>query len=314
MIRFPDYIKPIYIDKPICVVAQKLDDVDISYLMHTVNFYGGNSFLYDPYLSFSKFSSNQVIFLDKYDEFLIQDFLEWSIDIICVGDFDEITQRDMYNKGITSYWDTNSITFNQIVSCFGLQYKIQPMIHCLIWTNETVSLRILQSILEKFGVNVFPASQAELSLFKLSETDFDLVIVDWDHAGLDILLIMEEFKTIKQKKKFFPTVLGIKDFQNLNLYRDLSAGIKEFSPALFSVQEMIHLLIQSVPFQFSVLDNRNIYHKDDPILFRKSTDRYSKQFNLQFDYPQNLFPEINTIEKNFYLNQIKRQFEWLTKL
>ncbi|HNI25074.1 MAG TPA: hypothetical protein PLJ29_01860, partial [Leptospiraceae bacterium] len=103
----------------------------------------------------------------------------------------------------------------------------------------------------------------------------------------------------------FPIVLGIKDFNRMNLFKDLSAGIKDFSKVLFNAREILQVLLHSFPVEepFNASD-----YEDFPVI-------QSDQNGLYLDYKKEnseFRKQIHTLEKKYQSLIFARQFEWLS--
>ena len=65
-------------------------------------------------------------------------------------------------------------------------------------------------------------------LLQALEKIFNLLILDWDTTGIEVIRLLREFRNIKSTLNYFPRVIGIKDFSKMNIFQDPTMGIKDF--------------------------------------------------------------------------------------
>ena len=116
-------------------------------------------------------------------------------------------------------------------------------------------------------------------------------------------------KKLKEFNKKFPIIIGIKDFDKPNIFKDLSAGIRDFSPVLFNKTEVWELFTRSLPLE----EESPIVslETESPMLKKKDT-RDGLIISLDYLKESRIlrsenFASWNELDKMSF----RRQFEWV---
>jgi CheY-like chemotaxis protein len=270
----------------------------------------GEIVYYDKAFSMESLKRNQILFIDSYENSLLIELLTWSIQVQVVGRMQPSEKIKADNAGLVSYWDLEKDSIQTLGR--GIFQNIQSPfpIDSLVWTDHKKFNHRMKSLLDRFSIDEVVTNHPDAALIALKEQKFDLLILDWDTCGLEPIKILKEFRQIKSQRHYFPKVIGIKDFTKMNLFKDLSLGIKDFCPVLFNYTEVIELLSDSLPVGREEVIGLT-YIQDKPYL---KLNRGKDFFNLQFIYPEDKeFKKekyiLSDAELGFHI--FKKQFLWL---
>lgn len=172
---------------------------------------------------------------------LAKELLDWSIEPLLYGSFSAEEKEGFLKEGVSLLWD------RPITELFQMPIFMMKQSSCF-WTICTSHPKVdkhLGLILKSFGQLVSIEGEPEQLISRLRTSPVNLAVLDWDQKQLELQSKIPILKKIKQEKEIL--FLGIKDFEKDHLYRDLAYGISEVSPSLFSITEIIELIVRSLP-------------------------------------------------------------------
>ncbi|MCX8000537.1 MAG: hypothetical protein N3A69_16560 [Leptospiraceae bacterium] len=257
----------------------------------------------EPYLH-----PNQILLTSEFSEYSLKMGYEWSLPVSIVGRLEEKERDFILNKIVVSFWDADKISMPYFLPVLGKTWE-QKEVQVLLWSQNFIFSKILQSIFRFFPIQFTLTENPSFALHAIQQNDYDLIILDWDKAGLEIIQIIRELRILKTHKTL-PQILGIKDFNKMHIFKDLSAGIKEFCAVLFSESEIIELFLKSFPLKENIYTY--IEEKEFPIL------RYVKKsmstLTIQLDYSKET--RILELRNSLTWTEIERllfreQFLWI---
>lgn len=263
--------------------------------------------------SIPSLQKNEVLFVDNFDRVALNDFFNWSIHVQVIGRLSYEEKRAASISGLTSFWNLDKYSIQSMAGGYFKRTEEICPIHALIWTDNKNYNHKLKSILRSFSITEITTNNSDFAFQTLKEKYFDLLILDWDTTGIEIIRLLREFKNIKSNLNYFPRVIGIKDFSKMNIFQDLTMGIKDFCPILFSASEVMELLVDSLPIGREELNGVTL-SLDKPFL---TLNKGRANNQLVFIYPEDRdFRKEKYIlsEEELNLHMFKRQFEWLRDL
>lgn len=303
----------IFDETSLAVVVANCSEEEKIFLKSYLGLIKGRIVHWSREFSFPTLKKKDVLWIDSFDRFALSECVNWSIEVQVIGRLTYEEKRAASISGVTSFWNLEKYSIQSMTSgYFQKADEIYP-IHALIWTDNKNFNHKLKSILHSFSVNEIATNNSDYAFSALREKYFDLLILDWDTTGIEIIRLLREFRNIKSTLNYFPRVIGIKDFSKMNIFQDLSMGIKDFCPVLFSQAEVLDLLVDSFPIGRDDLIGNNVA-LDKPFLKLYK----GKNFNqLIFIYPEDKdFKKEKYIlsEEELNLHIFKRQYEWLKDL
>ena len=255
----------------------------------------------------------EILFVESFDRLALSEFVNWSIQVQVIGRLSYEEKRSASISGITSYWNLDKYSIQSMSSGFFKRTEeIYPM-QALVWTDNKNFNHKIKSVLRSFSINEITTNNTDYALQALREKYFDLLILDWDTTGIEVIRLLREFRNIKSTLNYFPRVIGIKDFSKMNIFQDLTMGIKDFCPILFSQAEVMELLVDSLPIGRDELIGSTV-SLDKPFL---KLYKGKNENRIIFIYPEDKdFKKEKYIlsDEELNLHIFKRQFEWLRDL
>jgi CheY-like chemotaxis protein len=273
----------------------------------------GEVLYYENDSSYSSLEKNQVLVFDSYDTEILQELQKWSIQVQVIGRLSRNEKISAANSGLVSFWNLENDSIQILAKGIFQNIQSPTPIDAIVWTDNTLFNHRMKSLLERFTIDEVVTNNPNVALIALKEQKFDLLILDWDGCGLEPIQVIREFRNIKSNRKFFPKVIGIKDFSKMNLFKDLSIGIKDFCPVLFHPNEVIELLSDSLPIGREDISG-SVIKQDKPYL---QLNQGRDLFQLQFIYPDDReFKKEKYIlsEAELGFQIFKKQFLWLSEI
>ena len=304
---------PLYQDSNLAVIAVNCTVEEKNFLLASLALEKVSIVIWSKGFFIPSLKPKEVLFLDSFDRSALNELLSWSIQVQVIGRLSYEEKRSASISGLTSFWNLDKYSIQSMVSGFFKRVDEIYPIHALVWTDNKIFNHKLKSVLRSFSVNEITTNNSDYAFQALREKYFDLLILDWDTTGIEVIRLLREFKNIKSSLNYFPRVIGIKDFTKMNIFQDLMMGIKDFCPVLFSSAEVMDLLVDSLPIGRDELEGSNIL-LDKPYL-KLFKGKVTNQ--LIFVYPEEKgFKKEKYIlsEEEMNLHIFKRQFEWLKDL
>ena len=295
--------------EPIAIITNKLYDNEWDFLQFAL-FSSGlkilfwNSFEGTPYLE-----KGQVLLINGFSETTIKTLRDWSIDVSIVGRLEDEHLQFLDSTDVISFWNLDKYSLKTCISHISARSIANEEPNVLLWTGSERLNSVLLSLFRFYSIHVLNANNPELALYTLDEKEYDLLVLDWDYSGLDVLVLIREMKKLKELNKKFPIIIGIKDFDKPNIFKDLSAGIRDFSPVLFNKTEVWELFTRSLPLE----EESPIVslETESPMLKKKDT-RDGLIISLDYLKESRIlrsenFASWNELDKMSF----RRQFEWV---
>ncbi|MBP7280563.1 MAG: hypothetical protein KBA66_03235 [Leptospiraceae bacterium] len=301
---------PIYEETNLAVMAVNCTLEEKKFILASLELEKVKIIFWSREFSIPSLQKKEVIFVDSFDRSALNEFLNWSLQVQLIGRLSYEEKRAASISGLTSFWNLDKYSIQSMTSGFFKRTEEIYPIHALIWTDNKNFNHKIKSILKSFSITEVTTNNSDYAFQALKEKYFDLLILDWDTTGIEVIRLLREFKNIKSTLNYFPRVIGIKDFSRMNIFQDLTMGIKDFCPVLFSSAEVIELLVDSLPIGRDELNGLTVSF-DKPFL-----KLYKGKVNNQLIF---IYPEDKEFKKEKYilseeeisLQIFKRQFEWL---
>ncbi|HMV42464.1 MAG TPA: hypothetical protein PK079_03005 [Leptospiraceae bacterium] len=306
-------MESIFKDRHLAVIVANCTEEEKRFLKSCIDLQKGKVINWSKDFSFPTLNKNEILWIDGFDRTSLSECVNWSIQIQIIGRLTYEEKRASSISGVTSFWNLDQYSIESMASgYFKKTEEIYP-IHALIWTDNKNFNHKLKSIFHSFSVNEITTNNSDYAFSALREKYFDLLVLDWDTTGIEIIRLLREFKNIRTSTNHFPRVLGIKDFTKMNIFQDLSMGIKDFCPVLFSQAEVLDILVDSLPIGRDELTGTSVTIDKPYLKLHKG-----KNINqLIFIYPEDKdFKREKYIlsEEEMNLHIFKRQYEWLKDL
>ena len=304
---------PLYEESNLAVMAVNYTEEEKEFIFACLNLEKVKTIFWSREFSIPTLKKSEVVLVESFDRLALSEFVNWSIQVQIIGRLSYEEKRAASISGITSFWNLDQYSIQSMsIGFFKRTEEIYP-IHALVWTDNKNFNHKIKSVLRSFSVNEMTTNNTDYAFQALREKYFDLLILDWDTAGIEVIRLLREFRNIKSTLNYFPRVVGIKDFTKMNIFQDLTMGIKDFCPILFSNAEVMELLVDSLPIGRDELVGKTVV-MDKPFL-----KLYKGKNNNQLIF---IYPDDKEFKKEKYilseeemnLHIFKRQFEWLKDL
>ncbi len=294
---------------PFAIITNNLYDAEWEFLQYAIRSNGNTILYWNNFEGMPSLDKGQILLINGFSESAINLIRDWAIDLSVVGRLSD-SQLDFLNTTDTiSFWNLDKYSLKSCISYIGNRSipDVDPKI--LLWTGSDRLNSLLLSLFRFYSLNATNANSPELALYTLDEKDYDILVLDWDYNGMDISHLIRELRIIKNYKTSFPVIVGIKDFDKPNIFKDLSIGIRDFCPVLFNKDEVWTLFKNSLPIE----EESPIVSLDleSPILKRKNpleggsiTLEYLKENRI---LKSDTYASWKELEKMGF----GRQFEWV---
>jgi hypothetical protein len=297
---------------PSAVVCNGLSKQEIEFLQFVLRTNGQELLFWDNLYGSPYLENHQVIFQDSFKTYSIKTLKDWAVEITVVGRLTMDERKFLFDNNIVSFWNLEKYPI-QLLASFMLRRfvsDLKPI--CLMWTGDEKFNEMLSYILRSFSIDSIRSTKAEFALSALKENSYDFLVIDWDYGGIDTTKLIRELRILKTEINNFPISIGIKDFDKMDIFKDLSNGIKEFCSVLFSKKEVIELFLRSIPLSSKELFSKEA--REVPLLFLGKTNTGKNALILDYER-ENQMSRMNAIQSSNQIDSIifKRQFEWLSE-
>lgn len=298
----------LYSKYPFVIIAKGLEPPEwdlLNYYLRTQNveIYYWERGRPEPYLH-----PNQILLTSEFSEHSLKMSYEWALPLSVIGRLSENETEFMFSKFVTSFWNVEKISIPYFLPLVGKTWE-QKEIQVLLWSSNFLLAKVLQSMFRFFSIKFIFTENPQFAVQSILQNEYNLIILDWDNANLEILQVIRELKNLKLQKRSLPPILGIKDFNKMHIFKDLSSGIKEFCSVLFNEREVIELFLRSFPLS-EKSSSSYLDEKEFPIL-RYAPKSYSSLY-LDYKKDSRLWELKNSWTwKEIEQNLFKEQFQWI---
>ena len=295
--------------QPFAIITNNLYDAEWEFLQYALRSSGNTILYWNNFEGIPSLDKGQILLINGFSESAINLIRDWAIDLSVVGRLSEIELEFLNTTDTISFWNLEKYSLKSCISYVANRCIPDTSLKILLWTGSDRLNSLLLSLFRFYSLNATNANSPELALYTLDEKDYDILVLDWDYNGMDILLLIRELRIIKNFKSNFPVIVGIKDFDKPNIFKDLSMGIRDFCPVLFNKEEVWNLFKNSLPIE----EESPIVSLDmeSPILKRKNplegdsiTLEYLKENRI---LKSDNYASWNELEKMGF----GRQFDWV---
>ncbi len=295
--------------QPFAIITNNLYDAEWEFLQYALRSSGNTLLYWNNFEGIPSLDKGQILLINGFSESAINLIRDWAIDLSVVGRLSEIELEFLNTTDTISFWNLEKYSLKSCISYVANRCIPDTSLKILLWTGSDRLNSLLLSLFRFYSLNATNANSPELALYTLDEKDYDILVLDWDYNGMDILLLIRELRIIKNYKSNFPVIVGIKDFDKPNIFKDLSMGIRDFCPVLFNKEEVWNLFKNSLPIE----EESPIVSLDmeSPILKRKNplegdsiTLEYLKENRI---LKSDNYASWNELEKMGF----GRQFDWV---
>ncbi|TGL56652.1 hypothetical protein EHQ58_15750 [Leptospira ognonensis] len=237
----------------------------------------------------------------KVSPSLAGELLEWSIEPLLYGSFSSSEKEGYIKEGVSLLWD------RPITELFQMPIFMMKQSSCFwsICTSHPKVDKHLGLILKSFGQLVSIEGEPDQLISRLRTSPINLVILDWDQKQLELQSKIPILRKLKEEKEIL--FLGIKNFEKDHLYRDLAYGISDVSPSLFSITEIVELIVRSLPV-----------HPPNSQTLRKRTSIRKLVFEFQekikptrYKFIDSYLEEGNDSREQIEIKNLVLVFQWL---
>ncbi|MCB1177767.1 MAG: hypothetical protein KDK36_09330 [Leptospiraceae bacterium] len=305
-------LENIFVNKPHCILLHNLDSKERDLLEFSLMSLDANIVKWDPAYGSTVFHPGEVV-LAPFSDGSIGTWKDWSLPTSIIGRLSEDDRTFTLKNSISSFWDLEKEDLNFYLPYIGKFYNSHPR-KVLIWTENHLFNEILKSMFPFLNFSCIATGNPEYALNVLNENKFDLIFLDWDYSGMEPMVLIKELKKIKETRgERLPEIIGIKDFNKMNIFKDLSSGLRDFCAVLFSYQEAIELLIRSFPIE-QPPKIQSYMDTELPILMPGSLNDSNGRVFLEYKKENKISTLKNSSSvKEFKSLCFKMQFEWLVE-
>jgi CheY-like chemotaxis protein len=302
-------LEPIFKSKSFCLILSNLQSAEKKLLEFSLESEGADVQYWDPYFGNPSFNPGQI-FLTNYSKYCLHTWKEWAIPTSIIGRLSEEEKSRAREAYLTSFWDLEKNSLSFYLPYINNQYISTPRT-ALIWTEDKSFNETLRSMLSFFQIQCIIASGSEYAIASLKSNRYDLVFLDWDNCGMEPLILIREFRKMRQLMQYLPEFIGIKDFNKMNIFKDLTSGIREFCSVLFTPKEVIELLLRSLPLE-SNHTPQSYMDTELPVLLPSTLKEPNGKLYLDYK-KENRLASLKTQHsiQEFKILSYKSQFDWL---
>ncbi|MDX1960394.1 MAG: hypothetical protein SFU98_17620 [Leptospiraceae bacterium] len=301
---------PLNENKAQAIVCENLSKEEFHFIENSLRIRNLEVLLWENLYGFPELHPNQVIVLNRFATNSIQVLSDWSVETSIVGRLDENKTQELKNSPIVSFWNLEKNNIEQISPYILKKIAWEESPELISWTEDLSLNERIRKITKYFSCDAISTSNHDYALLALKENHFDILVLDWDYSGMEIAKLIRELRIIKTEKDDFPLVLGIKDFDKMDIFKNLSSGMREFSSVLFNKTEVLSTLLQSFPIYEK---KQTEFDTEEIPLIQKSMDRSGKNI-YQLDYEkENSISRKSKLFSNLEIDLFlfKTQFLWL---
>jgi len=182
--------------------------------------------------------TNFPIFSDGSPE-LARALKEFGKEVLLFGNWKEEEMKEYHEAGVVFHWGWGG---DSLFLLPLFPFKSQDW-SWVISSLDPIFDRNMNALLECCGHRVICEPHWKVLPKAIAQERVDLLVLDWDQ--IPIQEAMSLFPNLLREKEIL--VIGIKDFDRLNLYRDLSHGISSLSHVLLGKREVFSRIIESFP-------------------------------------------------------------------
>jgi len=295
--------------QPFAIITNNLYDTEWEFLQYALRSSGNTLLYWNNFEGIPSLDKGQILLINGFSESAINLIRDWAIDLSVVGRLSESEINYLNTTDMISFWNLEKYSLKSCISYVANRCIPDTSLKILLWTGSDRLNSLLLSLFRFYSLNATNANSPELALYTLDEKDYDILVLDWDYNGMDILLLIRELRIIKNYKSNFPVIVGIKDFDKPNIFKDLSMGIRDFCPVLFNKEEVWNLFKNSLPIEeespIVSLDMESpILKRKNPLEGESITLEYLKENRI---LKSDNYASWNELEKMGF----GRQFDWV---
>lgn len=276
------------------LLLANLTDAERDLLQNIYSFHGFKIQEWKSNNRFPDLKKQSIIVLNDFSVKTIKSISERSIGVI--GRLNSEEKTSLITSGVVFFWDLEKYNLTGLpIFTIHNHYPLKV----LISTKNRQYNKIFKEIFRSLSCLPLIASGFIESITFLKNERFDICIIDWDAEDMNLNLFLNELKNIR----YLPVFIGIKDFKKENLFQSLSSGIKDYTETLFTMNELVEILIHSMPLtplnQFSVNDT------NDKIISLILQGNIIERFEVKQKFLSN---------ETYELFTLKKSLEWLIKI
>ena len=222
------------------IIPSRMEERDIDFLKDIYNFY---------HIKVNDWKRRNKLTETRHDKITITEPFSENIfpklqgrKVCIVGTLTQNEKISAKSNGIVCYWDLEKYQLKDIPV---FRHNTAENISFLISGNDRLFNSHVSQILFSCYNNVQTSPTFSDTLDLLQRNEFDIIILDWDNDDMNLMKFIESLKKIKQ----LPVFISTKDFKKENLFQNLSSGIRDYSEMLFTKEEILKMLVESIPFQ-----------------------------------------------------------------
>lgn len=308
VIRHNNQLKELFLKQPIVVVQKNLTNLEKNYLKSLLLLTQSNPLPYASGLQLNMLKPQDVLITDEINSIVLQDCLDWNLPIIVIGRLSQEDKKQIFQLGLCSFWNLEKKPVYNFSRVLFRSLPTEIPAFCLVWTKNKRFNEQIRNIFKIYSIQFNISNNPEYSISALWNNDYNLLILDWDDCGMETLNLVNEFKKLKIKKQYFPCLIGVKDLDKPNVYQELIAGMKDLCPILFTHNEVIKLLLMSLPFKSEGTNTEKQTENNIILKYKAIFDQIS--FNIY--HTEDTLGAFQESDIDIYL--LKNQFEWLNEM
>lgn len=295
--------------QPFAIVTHRLFDTEWDFLQYAIRSTGSQILYWNPNDGTPYLENGQIVLVNGFSEDTISILRDWMVDLSIVGRLEDSQIAFLSSTDVISYWNLDKYSLKSCIAHIGNRAMANDELSILLWTGSEKLNTSIVSLLKFYHLNAVNAGNPDMALLSLEEKEYDILVLDWDYNGLDIHRNIKELKKLRELKTHFPLILGIKDFDKPDIFKDLSMGIKDYCPVLFTPGEIWDLFLRSLPLEE---ESPIILMDSEAPLIQKKGMKDGGGIGLEYKKESRIlkaqnYASWNELEKMSF----RRQFEWV---
>ncbi|PKA06241.1 hypothetical protein [Leptospira ellisii] len=189
---------------------------------------------------FPETKNAEVVVRRTIDVASLQTSLDWSKQPLLLGRVEAPLLKELSRSGLNYFLNLET---DSLVDLPLENVPQKKDLTAVVVGPYPLLYRRIRARLRLLGWETYPCAEIGTLTERFKEFEPGLLFVDWER--LDVKETVEKLRNLPQRA-VFPPVIGIRDVKREGLFRDLSAGIRDFCPELYSEKEIYEILNISV--------------------------------------------------------------------
>ncbi|PJZ51749.1 hypothetical protein [Leptospira adleri] len=189
---------------------------------------------------FPETKSGEIVIRKSIETDSLSTALDWSKQPLLIGRIDSKLLKDLFDHGLNYFLNLES---SKIVDIPLEEIPQKKGLNSMVVGPDPLLYQRIRAHLRAMGWEAYPCKELSILRDRYKEYEPGILFLDWER--LNVKEAVEQLRNLPQRSTF-PPVIGIRDVKRENLFQDLSMGIRDYCPELYSEKEILEILNQSL--------------------------------------------------------------------